>query len=205
MGAISRGTKFLVVTAVTALLVGAIGAGTALANAQVVAAPTAVQHLTYLGTVDMKSLSRAPSSAQGKPRAGSVLRLKSARPQSGAAVPNPNPTPTPLVLNPGTASGFIGLTAPDNGRLNGTDVEPPDQGLCAHNGTAMEMVNLAVGVYSTNGVIQSYPVSLNSFFGEPPVFGNNGTYGPFLSDPRCYYDAQTQRWFATVLEINVNP
>ena len=29
--------------------------------------------------------------------------------------------------------------------------------------------------------------------------------GPFLSDPRCYYDAQTARWFLTVLQIDVNP
>jgi hypothetical protein len=34
---------------------------------------------------------------------------------------------------------------------------------------------------------------------------NPPTFGPFLSDPRCYYDAQTARWFLTVLEIDVNP
>ena len=80
--------------------------------------------------------------------------------------------------------------------------------MCAHRGTAIELVNLAVGVYTENGVTLKAPVSLNSFFGQAPAVRSNGsttTYGPFLSDPRCYYDAQTQRWFATVLEIDVNP
>ncbi|MBV9334926.1 MAG: hypothetical protein JO243_03455, partial [Solirubrobacterales bacterium] len=97
--------------------------------------------------------------------------------------------------------GFLGLTAADSGAVNGFDLEPPDQGLCATGNTVVEPVNLAVAVYTESGITLLHPVSLNSFFGLAPAVSNNGrttTYGPFLSDPRCYYDAQTDRWFLTV-------
>ena len=86
--------------------------------------------------------------------------------------------------------------------------EPPDQGLCAHHGSVLEAVNLAVRAYTETGAPLSPTISLNQFFGLPPEASTSGdktTFGPFLSDPRCYYDAQTARWFMTVLEINVNP
>lgn len=92
--------------------------------------------------------------------------------------------------------------------MNGFDVEPPDQGLCAHSGVVLEAVNLAVRVYAEGGTALSATVSLNDFFALPPAVSSNGkntTFGPFLSDPRCYYDSQTGRWFLTALEIDVNP
>jgi hypothetical protein len=101
----------------------------------------------------------------------------------------------------------VGLTAANSGAVNGIDVEPPDQGLCATGNTVVETVNLAISVYTESGMTQVPPVALNAFFGLAPVISNGKppSFGPFLSDPRCYYDAQTQRWFVTTLEINVNP
>jgi hypothetical protein len=41
---------------------------------------------------------------------------------------------------------------------------------------------------------------MNSFFGlATQINRTTGVTGPFLSDPRCFYDAQTQRWFVTEL------
>src|ERR1017187_4044436 len=37
------------------------------------------------------------------------------------------------------------------------------------------------------------PVYLNNFFGVDP--------NDFTSDPRCYYDPSTQRWFVTVTDL----
>jgi hypothetical protein len=54
-------------------------------------------------------------------------------------------------------------------------------------------------------VALSGTVSLNQFFGLPPAVSSSNTFGPFVSDPKCYYDAQTGRWFLTVLQIDVNP
>ena len=166
--------------------------------------------LVYRGTVNLHALgvqakARSVHSTNLPARRVSPLQPKSAQ---QPAVPVPNPPSTTVLSQTGGARGFVGLTAADNGAVNGFDVEPPDQGLCAHNGTMFEAVNLAVRLLSENGVAQSPTVSLNSFFGLPPAVDtshNPPTYGPFLSDPRCYYDAQTGRWFVTVLQIDVNP
>jgi hypothetical protein len=40
----------------------------------------------------------------------------------------------------------------------------------------------------------------------PPAFNRStGVFGPFVSDPKCYFDAATQRWFHTVLVITQDP
>src|SRR5205085_6491385 len=65
--------------------------------------------------------------------------------------------------------------------------------------------NLALAVFDANtGARASNVISLNAFFGLAPVLANN-IYGPSLSDPKCYFDPDTQRWFVTVLELDVNP
>src|SRR5581483_8520536 len=42
------------------------------------------------------------------------------------------------------------------------------------------------------------PVSATTFFGEPVAFTN----GTVTSDPRVYYDASTNTWFATIFEYD---
>ena len=173
--------------------------------------PQSVGHLVYRGTVNLgRTAARAGTSAAvvgGSFPAGRVAPVH-AKSAPVASVSVPNPPSTSIVSKTGGAQGFVGLTAADNGALNGFDVEPPDQGLCAHEGVVLEPVNLAVRAYSESGVALTPAVSLNGFFGLPPAVNfshNPSTFGPFLSDPRCYYDAQTGRWFVTSLEIDVNP
>jgi len=167
--------------------------------------------LVYRGTVNLAAIAAQSGSVPGPPgrsipgRKASPLQLKSA---PLATQPAPNPAPTPILNQPGQAFGFVGLTAVDSGSVNGFDVEPPDQGLCAHHGVVLEGVNLAVRVFTTSGIVLSPSVSLNNFFGLPPAVNtghNPPTYGPFISDPKCYYDAQTGRWFFTALQIDTNP
>src|SRR5947209_382483 len=194
-----------------------VGAGSASAAkpharaAAVASAPRAVGRLTYRGTVNLKALAAAArsSTSSAGPRRQSTPQSRKSGTRAGASTrANPNPSPKPLAFPSTPPSGFVGLTAADNGQANGFDLEPPDQGLCAHGNTVMEAVNLVLDVYTEAGQRQVEPVSLNQFFGLSPAIGGNGsntTYGPFLSDPRCYYDAPTGRWFVAALEIDVNP
>jgi hypothetical protein len=47
---------------------------------------------------------------------------------------------------------------------------------------------------------------LNQFFHLAPEFDpTTGTFGDFLSDPKCYYDVDTARWFLSILQIDVDP
>lgn len=47
---------------------------------------------------------------------------------------------------------------------------------------------------------------MNAFFGLAPaiVRSTPAVYGPFITDPKAYYDAATQRFFLTALEIDVD-
>jgi hypothetical protein len=107
----------------------------------------------------------------------------------GVPVPEPN-----KVKNGGNQVGFEGLTTVDTANTNGFVLSPPDQGLCVGNGFVMETINLVMTVYKKTGLELTTPMSLNTFFGADP----NTT---FLSDPRCYYDIPTQRWFVSVTNV----
>lgn len=109
--------------------------------------------------------------------------------------------------------GFSGLTHADQ-RNAGTGIytntqfslEPPDQGLCVGNGFVLETVNNALAVYTEGGGLVAGPVPMNAFYGlAPEIVRPDGPYGPFLSDPECYFDRDTQRWYVSELEFGVNP
>ncbi len=205
IGQIRRATTVFVVAGLSLCCLCGLAAGATVGKAP---AQTNSGRLVFLGTANPNAAPLArtqTSSASLPPRVGSPLRAKTA-PLN--AVPEPNPSSLTVVGSSAAASGFVGLRATDTVAVNGFPVEPPDQGLCAHHGAVLEAVNLAVRAYTEAGAPLSPTISLNQFFGLPPAASTSGdktTFGPFLSDPRCYYDAQTARWFMTVLEINVNP
>ncbi len=110
---------------------------------------------------------------------------------AGLAVPAPKPN---SVTNNAPSVAFQGLSTVDSGYANGFVLTPPDQGLCAGHGFVVEAINLALVVFSQSGARLTVPESANSFYGLDP----NTT---FLSDPRCYYDTPTQRWFISILDV----
>jgi len=132
-----------------------------------------------------------------------------------AVVPSPPLTPRA----PGQLPGFRqvdGLNHRDQRFANNGQqfsLEPPDQGLCVSTTIVMEAVNDAVMVFDANGTqLLVAPVTENQFnafrpeITRPDPTGAGGPpFGPFLSDPKCYFDKATGRWFHTVLEIDVNP
>jgi hypothetical protein len=105
---------------------------------------------------------------------------------------------------PSAAMSAFGLNAADLSRSHGFVVEPPDQGLCAGNGSVVEMVNNNIQVYSQSTFSKVGPlVDLETFFGQPFDFGViPGTDFTIQGDPKCYFDAATQRWFLTQLDID---
>ncbi len=96
-------------------------------------------------------------------------------------------------------------------------VEPPDQGMCVGNGYVVEAVNDVMNVFNASGasvlpdntstnIVAGFPtnvnhaVDLNSFYGYPPAINRStGVRGPNVTDPSCYYDPQTQRFYMVVL------
>lgn len=108
--------------------------------------------------------------------------------------------------NPELLGGFDGLNFHDQRYANGGNqfsVEPPDQGLCAGNGFVMESVNDVLAIYDQQGNKLVGPVDLNTFYGYPAAINRStGAFGPSITDPSCYYDADTRRWFQIVLTLD---
>ena len=117
--------------------------------------------------------------AAGAPHAGSLSQLDASPP----------------------GASFVGLDHFDQRILadnnNQFSLEPPDQALAVGKGRIVEVVNNALQVYDTNGnALLPVPVSSNIFFGLPTEFNRTtGELGPFMSDPRAYYDWSTGRFF----------
>lgn len=178
--------------------------------------------VTFAGTTTLAAQGAENALAPGSitrgvnAHAGQVNRLIPRRPAAAnaPALPVPAPASSTLAGVDAGSGGFAGLTALQQ-RVAGSgpymntqgDLEPPDQGLCTGQGIVLEAVNNAVRAYTTAGTPVSAATPLNAFFRVAPeqTTGVPPTFGPFLSDPRCYYDADTGRWFLTELEIATDP
>jgi hypothetical protein len=121
--------------------------------------------------------------------------------------------PKPVTLStPGLITSFDGLNHFDQ-RFGSTaggnqfSLEPPDEGLCVGNGRVLQVLNDVLQVSDTSGHALSAPQALNDFLGYDPAIVRTPTvtFGPFITDPSCLYDAQTQRWFLDVLTLDSYP
>jgi hypothetical protein len=107
--------------------------------------------------------------------------------------------------NPELVLSFTGLNHRDQRLANNGNqfsVEPPDQGLCAGNGFVLETVNDVMRVFDTSGNALTGAVDLNTFYGYAPAIVRPSTFGPSITDPSCYFDPDTQRWFHLALTLD---
>src|SRR5437667_285882 len=69
----------------------------------------------------------------------------------------------------------------------------------------MEVINDVMTIWRPDGTATGVE-DLNTFLGYPAQFDRtNFIIGPEVTDPSCYYDAATNRWFADVLTLEVFP
>jgi len=125
-------------------------------------------------------------------------------------VPSPSTVPA---MGPGAdrSTHFDGLNFIDQ-RVNADggnqlSLEPPDHGLCVGNGFVLESVNDVFTIYDSSGAKVAGPAAFNPFFvGDHAIDRANGNkFGEFLSDPKCYYDPELDRFFMTELGIARDP
>lgn len=171
------------------------------------------QPLRFLGTTTLHQA--APATGQGvgpEIHPGPEFDAHFDRLAKGSVSParvSANHVPTPqdsTVLGLLTGAGFDGLTHLDQRLASGGNqfsLEPPDQGLAVGGDYVVEAINTAIRVRYKNGGVAVPAVGLNAFFHLPVLINRStGAYGPFVSDPKAYYDADTKRWFVTMLEID---
>jgi hypothetical protein len=79
--------------------------------------------------------------------------------------------------------------------------QPPDQALAASPNWVVQGVNTSFAVYNTTGKRQAgWPKTAQKFFGVPNP-GSCDTHGPFLSDPRAFYDPIDGRFWVATLQV----
>jgi hypothetical protein len=153
-----------------------------------------------LGTVNMSNLSGHRAKAATNASSGyRIIDSAAANHHPGGTAGALNVTSS-YPVNPSPingVSGFVGLTGPEQAAVNGgIDLEPPDQGLCAGQGYVVDFINNAFAIYNPAGVVEKGPLPSYALFNQPS--------NAFLSDPRCYYDNPTQRWFFSEFVITFN-
>jgi hypothetical protein len=182
--------------------------------AQTVTETTAVP--TGSASLGALALSAAGAPPPDQPPQGRVMpnprRPPGAAPlssqQAAAALTIPAPPVLPVTGPDPNLFGFLGLSTITNVTANGGfTFEPPDQGMAVGNGFVLEAVNLQLAVFdATSGNRLTAPVALNAFFHLAPFFDPvTKLFGPYITDPKCYFDPDLRRWFITVAEIDVNP
>src|SRR5258708_4820465 len=108
--------------------------------------------------------------------------------------------------NPILNLSFDGLNHRNQRLANGGkqfNVEPPRQGLCPGHRLVIAAVNDVLRVFDTSGNPLIGVVDLNTFYGYAAAINRRtGVRGPFVTDPSCYFDPDTQRWFLAVLTLD---
>jgi hypothetical protein len=222
-----RSSLLWAAAAVSGLIAGQANAAGASRDAAQVATFHAAAPAKSAGTVNLSALGAATAhagqagSASLTPKQLKALSdfrsvpLRTFRPrhtftQAAAAVGAPHATVVSRMVD---RSGHAIADTPSGASFNGLDhadqrnadngnqfsLEPPDQALAVGHGYVLESVNNALQVYNLIGKpLLAAPVSMNRFFNQPSELNRvNGQQGPFLSDPRAYYDPSTGRFFVT--------
>ncbi len=211
-------TRFAAIVASIGLLIGLVGP-VAAATPDISVGRQTLQKLTSLGARHMAPAATFSTSAIqpaiNGPEIGADPDQERPDSENAAHVPAiraPRPGVIPVV-NATSENGFDGLNHFDQ-RSAGTgaytntqfSLEPPDQALCVGAGFVLESVNTAIRVRNAAGAALSAPVALNQFFGlAPEINRTTFTYGDFSSDPKCYYDTDTGRFFVSLLQIDIVP
>jgi len=202
-------TRLLIAVAMMAFATCALG--TTPVTLKLQRGGTTVPVTTPLGGAPLTSLELDPAMAGGDTDSGSGLDLGSKQVVNrsiahGHAGSNRMGNATRAKSHPELLGGIDGLNFHDQRYANGGNqfsVEPPDQGLCAGNGFVVESVNDVLAIYDNKGNKLVGPVDLNTFYGYPAAINRStGAYGPEITDPSCYYDVATQRWFQLVLTLD---
>ena len=202
-----RFRKPFVPVAVLSLVLGAVST-TAPA---VTLAGTTTREISAAGTIQPVSFPSGSDAGVQDPEfaGGSAADDSVNRSDSTGTAPAPTaPGGKKAKSNPQLNISFNGLNHRQQRLASGGNqfsLEPPDQGLCVGNGFVLETINQVLRIFDKTGNPLLGPVALNAFYGYPPAINRTtGVRGPFITDPSCYFDVPTQRWFHVVLTLDTH-
>ncbi len=65
----------------------------------------------------------------------------------------------------------------------------------------LQGVNTSYAIYNTAGHLVLGPINDTTWYGVPPLPGNCDPNGPFMSDPRAFYDPNTGLFWTATLQV----
>lgn len=213
----------LVMLFATALQVSAGKSQTKVAQSSPTASPGKAMH-TNVSTPYAVNMAAVPQAAGSSSATGhgallsdhpgissSVYTQRKAAAAHNANAVKVQPYPAPVQKGPsgpqtpGLITSFAGMsnsaaTCPYFGGC-----EPPDQALGVSYSWVVQAVNTSVAVYSLSGALQpGWPKNAQNFFGVPNP-GSCDPRGPFLSDPRAFYDQNDNQLWVAMLQVEGAP
>lgn len=201
--------------AISALLVSAFAAGPAFAKANSpkaggtsvtatkVKAPTAIGQTRNLNT--MKTATGLRTRATSRHQMPLLMSPKAAQAKktSNRKAPTAQAVNFPAIAAPNAAgsSGFQGMADSATICPFFGGCQPPDMALATSPNLVLQGVNTSFAVYTTSGALVKGPIDAATWFGVPAPPNNCDPAGPFLSDPRAFYDPNTGLFWTAVLQI----
>ena len=79
--------------------------------------------------------------------------------------------------------------------------QPPDMALASSPQYVAQLVNTSFELFTTTGHSVAGPINLTNFYGVPNPPNNCDPAGPFLSDPRAFYDPNTGFFWTATLQV----
>jgi hypothetical protein len=79
--------------------------------------------------------------------------------------------------------------------------QPPDMALATSPTLVLQGVNTSYAFYNTSGKLVAGPINDVNWYGVPPLPNNCDPAGPFLSDPRAFYDPNSGLFWTATLQV----
>jgi len=202
---------------ISALLLSAFAAGPALAKARIprsgggvsatvmkVKATTATSH-----TVNLTSMKVATATARaattGRHEMPLLMSPKAvqAKKDSNRKAPTATPVSSPATATPNAAgsSGFQGMADSATICPFFGGCEPPDMALASSPTLVLQGVNTSFALYNTSGALVRGPINSVTWYGVPALPNNCDPAGPFMSDPRAFFDPNTGLFWTAMLQV----
>jgi len=176
--------------------------GSVTVSSKKASAPAAVEH-----TVNVKSLPVEKSAPAVNHRQSLFFSGSKYAAAKKAAATNKNaPAGKGAMVDPGnTKSGIFGF----NGMADSATIcpyfggcQPPDMALATSPQFVLQGVNTSYAIYDTAGHILVGPINDQAWYGTPnPLPAGCDPAGPFLSDPRAFYDPNTGLFWTATLQV----
>ncbi len=165
-------------------------------------APAAVEHTVNVKTLPVEKSAPAVAHRQSLFFSGP----KYAAAKKAAATNKNAPVGKAAMVAPGNTassiSGFPGMADSATICPYFGGCQPPDMALATSSKYVLQGVNTSYAVYDTTGHLLVGPINDQAWYGVPnPSPAGCDPAGPFLSDPRAFYDTNTGLFWTATLQV----